>query len=105
MNMSGVNHLGIQAENADEFAEIEQRLNAADAEVFDQGDTTCCYAKSTKAWIRDPDGISWETFMTHGEATTYNGEELPETPVDSSLIQEKASLSKSLGSKPHGNCC
>ena len=90
MAMSGVNHLGLQAENAEEFTEIGKRLEAADAEVFDEGEATCCYAKSTKAWISDPDGISWETFLTHGEVTTYNGELLkPEIEV----------------SKPHGNCC
>jgi len=76
MATSGVNHLGLQAEDAHEFAEIEKGLNAADSEVYGEGDTSCCYAKSTKAWINDPDGISWEAFLTYGEVTTYNGQEL-----------------------------
>jgi len=75
----GVDHLGLQAENSNEFSEIGERLIAAESEIFDEGSATCCYAKSTKAWIRDPDGNPWETFLTHGQSTTYNGEELSDT--------------------------
>ncbi|MFN7026546.1 MAG: glyoxalase/bleomycin resistance/dioxygenase family protein, partial [Pseudorhizobium sp.] len=35
------------------------------------GATTCCYAKSEKSWIADPDGIVWEAFLTNGDATIY----------------------------------
>ena len=33
--------------------------------------TTCCYAKSDKQWIADPQGVPWETFLTYGESTVY----------------------------------
>ena len=33
--------------------------------------TTCCYARSDKQWIADPQGVPWETFFTYGEATVY----------------------------------
>ncbi|MFN3511067.1 MAG: glyoxalase/bleomycin resistance/dioxygenase family protein, partial [Tsuneonella troitsensis] len=39
--------------------------------VLDEGTTTCCYAKSEKSWIADPDGVVWEAFHTNGEATVY----------------------------------
>ena len=67
----GIEHLGIQAENVDELGEVYGRLKAADRPVLEEGRTTCCYAKSEKSWIADPDGIVWETFFTDGEATTY----------------------------------
>lgn len=67
----GIEHLGIQAENADELTEVYGRLKAADRPVLDEGATTCCYAKSEKSWIADPDGIVWEAFYTNGEATVY----------------------------------
>jgi len=67
----GIEHLGIQVESADELGEVYGRLKAADAPVLEEGRTTCCYAKSEKSWIADPDGIVWETFLTDGEATTY----------------------------------
>ena len=64
-------HLGIQVESQDELAEVYGRLEAADRPVLEEGATTCCYARSEKSWIADPDGIAWETFLTTGEATVY----------------------------------
>src|SRR5215510_4207021 len=56
----GLDHLGIQVESKDERGK-----------VLEQGQTTCCYAKSEKSWIDDPAGIAWETFFTTGESTQY----------------------------------
>lgn len=69
--VKGIEHLGIQVESADELGEVYGRLKAADRPVLEEGATTCCYAKSEKSWISDPDGIVWETFFTNGEATHY----------------------------------
>ena len=68
---NGIEHLGIQVENQDELAEVYGRLGAAGRPVLEESATTCCYAKSEKSWIADPDGIVWETFLTSGEATVY----------------------------------
>jgi hypothetical protein len=46
-------------------------LKAAGRPVLEEGRTTCCYARSEKSWIADPDGIVWEAFLTDGEATVY----------------------------------
>lgn len=67
----GIEHLGIQAESIEELGEVYGRLKAADGPVLEEGRTTCCYAKSEKSWIADPDGIVWEAFFTDGDATTY----------------------------------
>ncbi len=67
----GHDHFGIQVEDQQELAEVFERLKKAERPVVDQGDTTCCYANSTKRWISDPDGVAWEAFMTHGDATDY----------------------------------
>jgi catechol 2,3-dioxygenase-like lactoylglutathione lyase family enzyme len=67
----GVAHLGVQAETAAEQADVSQRLDRAGRPVLAEGATTCCYAKSEKSWISDPDGVVWEAFHTTGEATTY----------------------------------
>lgn len=67
----GIEHLGIQVEDAGELAEVYARLKAADRPVLKEGATTCCYARSEKSWIADPDGIVWETFLTNGDATVY----------------------------------
>jgi catechol 2,3-dioxygenase-like lactoylglutathione lyase family enzyme len=67
----GLDHLGIQVESKDELANVYARLRQAGGTIIEQGQTTCCYAKSEKSWIDDPAGISWETFFTTGESTDY----------------------------------
>ncbi len=67
----GLDHLGIQVENKTELHEVYARLRKAGGNVIEQGETTCCYAKSEKSWIDDPAGIAWETFHTTGENTVY----------------------------------
>ncbi len=69
----GVEHLGLQAENEAELAEVYGRLQAAGRPVLEEGATTCCYAQSEKSWIADPDGVVWEAFLTTGESTVYGG--------------------------------
>lgn len=71
----GLDHLGIQVENAEELSEISSRLKSAQQPIVEQEQTTCCYAKADKTWIHDPQGIAWESFHTTGTATTY-GEDL-----------------------------
>jgi len=68
---AGLDHLGIQVESADELREVHARLHKAGGEVIEQGQTTCCYARSEKSWIDDPSGIAWETFFSTGECTHY----------------------------------
>jgi predicted 3-demethylubiquinone-9 3-methyltransferase (glyoxalase superfamily) len=68
---AGLDHLGIQVENQDELNEIYLRLHKAGGSTIEQGQTSCCYARSEKSWIDDPAGISWETFLTTGESIDY----------------------------------
>ena len=68
---AGVDHLGIQVEDAAELGEVYGRLERAQGPRLKEEATTCCYAKSDKQWIADPQGVAWETFLTHGEATVY----------------------------------
>ena len=76
----GVDHLGIQVETSAELGALAGRLKAAGESTRDQEATTCCYARSDKAWVNDPSGLRWETFHTFGEATHY-GEDEPGADV------------------------
>ena len=71
---TGVNHLGIEAEDVAELEQVRARLNAAEGPVLDVGKTTCGYARSDKSWIRDPDGVPWEAFRTFAQSETFGGE-------------------------------
>jgi hypothetical protein len=68
---AGISHLGIQAEDEGELTEIYDRLSRAERPVVEETGATCCYALSDKQWVADPQGVPWETFFTHGEATVY----------------------------------
>lgn len=70
----GIRHLGIQVEDPPELSEVYGRLRRAEGPIREDGATTCCYAKSEKSWIADPQGIQWETFLTTGESTVYGDE-------------------------------
>ena len=68
---TGVDHLGIQAEDDAELARLRSQLAQADVAIMDQENATCCYAKSDKHWTIDPQGIAWESFHTLEAAPRY----------------------------------
>ena len=67
----GIEHLGIQAESPAELEELRSRIARAGGFVRNEGETTCCYAKSDKTWTVDPQGVVWETFRTLEHAPVY----------------------------------
>jgi catechol 2,3-dioxygenase-like lactoylglutathione lyase family enzyme len=87
----GVQHVGVQAESPAELAEVYGRLRSAGRPVLEEGRTSCCYAKSEKSWVADPDGLVWEAFFTDGEATVY-GESAELGTLSDSLASEACCL-------------
>jgi catechol 2,3-dioxygenase-like lactoylglutathione lyase family enzyme len=69
---TGVDHLGFQTDSDGELAELKERAQAADMALLDEGETTCCYARSEKHWITDPQGIAWEHFHTLDGIPTFS---------------------------------
>ena len=55
-----------------ELAALKARAEAADMALLDEGETTCCYARSEKHWVTDPQGIAWEHFHTLGNIPVFN---------------------------------
>jgi catechol 2,3-dioxygenase-like lactoylglutathione lyase family enzyme len=68
----GIDHLGIQTDDPAELAEMKARAEAADLALLDEGQTTCCYARSEKHWVTDPQGIAWEHFHTLANIPVFN---------------------------------
>jgi len=68
----GVDHLGLQADSEEELIELKARAQAADMALLDEGQTTCCYARSDKYWLTDPDGVAWEQFHTLATIPTFS---------------------------------
>ncbi|MEO5701395.1 MAG: VOC family protein [Casimicrobiaceae bacterium] len=71
---TGVDHLGLQADDEPELAGIRAAFVAADAStVVDQPGASCCYARSNKHWLTDPQGIAWEGYRSLGQVELYGG--------------------------------
>lgn len=67
----GVNHLGMQAEDDAELESIHVNLQKADAAIVAEKGANCCYAKSDKYWVTDPQGIAWESFRSLGSIPLF----------------------------------
>jgi hypothetical protein len=74
---TGIDHVGIQAENDVELDDIQSRLARADQKLLKQEQTSCCYARSNKYWVQDPQGLAWEAFHTLGEVPVFGDGSLP----------------------------
>ena len=79
----GVDHLGIQTDTEDELVELKARADAADMTLLDVGETSCCYARSDKYWLTDPQGIAWEQFHTLGNIPVFSAK-TPTAPAKTS---------------------
>jgi catechol 2,3-dioxygenase-like lactoylglutathione lyase family enzyme len=79
----GVDHLGIQTDTEEELVELKARARSADMALLDEGETTCCYARSDKYWVTDPQGIAWEQFHTLGSIPVFS-ERKSEAPSEPS---------------------
>ena len=74
---AGVDHLGIQVETTAELAEVGARLRTAGRSVVQQNGAPCCYTKGDKGWVKDPQGLTWETFFTSGASTVFGDDAMP----------------------------
>lgn len=97
---AGLDHLGIQAEDESEMANLRERIKQADLSTFDEGETTCCYAKSDKTWVQDPSGIAWETYHTMGEAEFFN-----DAPAAEGACCVPKAKPEASSCEPKSGCC
>ncbi|AVA33856.1 ArsI/CadI family heavy metal resistance metalloenzyme [Cupriavidus metallidurans] len=94
----GLDHLGFQVDDATELAELKSRAEAADLSLLDEGETTCCYARSDKHWITDPQGIAWEHFHSLANIPVFREEERSDAASKSSACcAPRAPRGKPLG--------
>ena len=98
---AGIEHLGIQVEDRAELEEVYARLRRTERPVLEEGATTCCYAKSEKSWIEDPQGVKWETFLTTGDSTVY-GADAPTTAASACC---PPSSDRAIATSETSGCC
>ena len=98
---AGVEHLGVEVTEQTHLSEALTRAEAA-GEVFVEGRVTCCYADSSKGWARDPDGVAWELFLTHGDAEERGGGGPGGTSV---ALAEQRPVGVGAGERKAEACC
>ena len=74
---TGLDHLGFQVDSNEELGELRQKVADAEIAALDQPQSECCYARSDKYWITDPQGIAWETFRTLDSVPVYGAATRP----------------------------
>jgi catechol 2,3-dioxygenase-like lactoylglutathione lyase family enzyme len=99
----GVNHLGFQTESDSELRAMRARLEGADAGLVEQTGQACCYAKSDKYWITDPQGIAWETFHTLESIPVFGDKPAGQTAAVASCVPLAQSSQKA--GKAAAACC
>jgi hypothetical protein len=70
----GLNHLGLQVDSDEAVQELEERLQTAGVSGEKQKEAVCCYAKSNKYWVQDPDAIIWENYHTMEQVEVFGGD-------------------------------
>lgn len=101
---TGVNHLGIQVDNAQDLQAMKAQAQAADLSLIDEGSTTCCYAQSDKHWIIDPQGLPWEHFQTLGNIPVFR-EETPAQAAPAGACCTPKVTGKPVGIPVKSSCC
>ncbi len=100
----GIDHLGFQTDDAEELAELKARAESADMAIFDAGEASCCYSRSEKHWVTDPQGIAWEHFHTLSSIPVFS--ERPQEAQESACCPTQP-RDKPVGIpvKPASNSC
>lgn len=100
---AGVNHLGFQVESEEELNGLRERVDSADIQARDETGANCCYAKSDKYWVQDPQGIAWETFHTLGEIPVFGEHAAAAEPAQAGCCV--AETPATFAPRPKKNAC
>jgi lactoylglutathione lyase len=101
----GVDHLGIQTDTEEELAELRERARAADMALLDEGETTCCYARSDKHWLVDPQGIAWEHYHTLGNIPVFSEPAVSKDAPACCVTPASRGKPIAIDVKPASSCC
>ena len=68
----GLDHMGIQVDHPTELEALRNQMSEANISTHSDGETTCCYAKSEKSWVQDPNGLAWEAYHTMEDVQIFS---------------------------------
>ncbi len=102
----GVNHLGFQADDPAELAELGARADrASGSAVLKETGVACCYAKGNKYWVIDPQGLAWEYFQTLGEVPIFGEDTTMKRPHGEACCVPLHNEKSTTAQDSNGTCC
>jgi catechol 2,3-dioxygenase-like lactoylglutathione lyase family enzyme len=97
-----IDHLGIQTDNSGDLAALQARARSADLPLEVEGETSCCYARSDKHWVTDPQGVAWEHFHTLADIPTFGAQAAAQACCPTPARAEPVVIAVKAAS---GSCC
>jgi catechol 2,3-dioxygenase-like lactoylglutathione lyase family enzyme len=71
-----LNHLGVEVADTEAVDSEQRRLAEVGLASIGERDTTCCYARQNKFWVKGtPDGERWEIYTVLEDSQTFWGED------------------------------
>jgi catechol 2,3-dioxygenase-like lactoylglutathione lyase family enzyme len=71
-----LNHLGVEVASTDAVEAEQARLAEEGLATVEERDTTCCYARQDKFWVKGaPDSERWEIYTVLDDSATFWGQE------------------------------
>ena len=67
-----MDHLGVEVFSTEEVNAATARLADSGLVTLTEDDTSCCYARQDKVWVRGPGNEPWEIYTVKGEADHLN---------------------------------
>ena len=107
-----LNHLGVELTDTTAVDAEQARLAEAGLAAIEERDTTCCYARQDKFWVKGaPDAERWEIYTVKQDSPTFWGDDDGRgwAAVDAELgAAPSASVGEEEGQAPAahpGACC
>jgi catechol 2,3-dioxygenase-like lactoylglutathione lyase family enzyme len=86
-----MDHLGVEVESTDEVHDATERLSALGLFTQVEDDTTCCYARQDKVWVKGPGQEPWEVYTVKEDSQVYGTDGIITTMPDGASAESATS--------------
>jgi catechol 2,3-dioxygenase-like lactoylglutathione lyase family enzyme len=101
-----LNHLGVEVTDTDAVEAEQARLAGAGLAAVEERDTTCCYARQDKFWVKGaPNGERWEIYTVLNDSPTFWGQEGSQGWEEAAAELDDAHATAAAGDAAPAQCC
>ncbi|WP_406692416.1 ArsI/CadI family heavy metal resistance metalloenzyme [Saccharopolyspora sp. ID03-671] len=88
---TAIDHLGVEVDDTEQVSDATDRLKALGLFTEVEEDTTCCYARQDKVWVRGPGREPWEVYVVKADSQTFGASTTEEGAAPCCTTDETAS--------------